>query len=113
MNYNNLQNYTTEEQIYSNDLNEILSKTPPRLFKLTLLAIAICICILFVSAYFIKYNETTSTNFVMTATGEMNAKLTVIADKSNIQKLTKSKKAVIEYSGYSGGNEASRLITFD
>jgi hypothetical protein len=57
MNNDNLDHYLKNEQVYSNELNIILAKTPSRIFHIMLWAIAALIIILSLSFYFVTYKE--------------------------------------------------------
>ncbi len=60
MNNDNLGKYLKNEQVYSNDLNVILARTPSRIFYFMLWAILAIVIIMSLCFYFITYEEKVS-----------------------------------------------------
>jgi hypothetical protein len=66
MNLDNLQYYLSNERVYSNDLNVILSRTPSRIFTFILFTLLFAFLVLVGFSFFTRYSETVNTKAIAT-----------------------------------------------
>ena len=98
MNYNKFDQYIKNQEIYSNELHIILSKTPPKLFRITLCAIALVAVLLASFAFTIKYREFSIVNYVMSVQPNHDVVVTALATEQNVKKIANARSAVINFS---------------
>lgn len=95
MNYNNFDQYIKNQQIYSNELHIILSKTPPRLFRMILGAIALAAIILVSFAFVVKYEDFSEARYVLKVQPDQSVHISALAHEQNIHKIAKAGRAII------------------
>jgi hypothetical protein len=112
MNYNNLNKYVTPDQVYSHDLNQVLSKTPPRLFKWMLVGIAFCFLFMILSSFLVRDRETIAAKFILQKSGGQNV-LVSSADEPRLKKLLNARMATISYVDPANGANQSLQVQID
>lgn len=114
MNYDNFEKYMHNKEVYSNELHVVLSKTPPRLFKLILLAIAFGIVIFAAFGFFVKTKEYVTSGFVLLVEPGHASKITCLADDLTLSKIIGSRSALVQTdSPQNSFGKQELLISFD
>lgn len=86
------------EQVYSNDLNEVLLKTPPTLFKYALIAFAACLLIVALLSFTIEYEKTQQFDYVLYESEHVDHIELLFFSKQPMKEKIKSNTIVIETS---------------
>ncbi len=79
----NLKDVSTPEQVYSEELNEILIKTPPRLFKWAILIFTACTTIVLLGGFLVDYEKSNRYDYILYRS-ESGAPTIVIFSKEEI-----------------------------
>lgn len=79
----NLKSVSSPEQVYSEELNEILIKTPPRLFKLAILMFTACVLAALLGGFFVRYEKSKHYDYILYR-GEKGVNTLVIFSEENI-----------------------------
>jgi len=98
MNYNNFENYIKRNEVHSQELNIVLAKTPTRLFRLLLIALAFAVLTVIVFGFFLKTKDAVSKNYLLKKSPEQGVVLTAMTDEAGLKKIKMARQAVFTVS---------------
>ncbi|MDF1698748.1 MAG: hypothetical protein P1U56_23040 [Saprospiraceae bacterium] len=92
-----LKNVKTFDEIYSNDFNEILIKTPPNLFRVGLIIFAICVVSVTFLSLVVTYDKQVEIPFIASYERSTNTVKLEVTTKQNIEKYLEQDDVIIEF----------------
>jgi hypothetical protein len=78
---NQLNKVETADQVYSQELNQILLKTPPGLFRLALIIFSTCLTIVMIGSIFMEYEKEKQYQYVAYEQEDGKVQLVLFADE--------------------------------
>ncbi|MCH2084821.1 MAG: hypothetical protein MK226_20715 [Saprospiraceae bacterium] len=93
-----LKEVKTMDEVHSKDFNQILIKTPPRLYSIGIVVFFICTLAIVIIGLLFKYEKSIELDFASTISPTSNEIVLVVITNKEIDYLLKNKEIIIEKS---------------